>query len=57
MHPIAESQRQLVRREFFGRASTGVGVAALASLLGRDGVVAGDAALAGLPRHSTRGWT
>ncbi|MFN5624902.1 MAG: hypothetical protein ACK5DM_13215 [Planctomyces sp.] len=36
MHPIAESQRQLVRREFFGRASTGVGVAALASLLGRD---------------------
>ena len=49
MHPIAESQRQLARREFFGRASTGVGVAALASLLGRDSVVAGDAALAGLP--------
>ena len=50
MHPIAESQRQLVRREFFGRASTGVGVAALASLLGRDSAVAGAAAgLAGVP--------
>lgn len=61
MHPIAESQRQLVRREFFGRASTGVGVAALASLLGRDsagasesGVVAGSPGLPGLP-HLARG--
>ncbi|MFN9047212.1 MAG: DUF1501 domain-containing protein, partial [Planctomyces sp.] len=61
MHPIAESQRQLVRREFFGRASTGVGVAALASLLGRDSAGAsesgggtGSPGLPGLPHLAPR---
>lgn len=61
MHPIAESQRQLARREFFGRASTGVGVAALASLLGRDSAGAsesgggtGSPGLPGLPHLAPR---
>ncbi|MBI1899224.1 MAG: DUF1501 domain-containing protein [Acidobacteria bacterium] len=33
MHPRDEIKLSLTRREFFGRASTGIGVAALASLL------------------------
>lgn len=33
MHPLIEHQLQLNRRHFFGRSATGVGVAALASLL------------------------
>ena len=36
MHPIAESRQCLARRELFGRTSTGVGMAALASLLGAE---------------------
>lgn len=34
MHPRCEYERLVTRRQFFGRASTGIGVAALASLLG-----------------------
>ena len=33
MHLSSENQRQLTRRHFFGRAATGIGIAALASLL------------------------
>src|SRR5687767_1845794 len=33
MHPLQERQLLLTRRHFFGRAATGVGAAALASLL------------------------
>ena len=33
MYPLLENQRLLTRRHFFGRAATGIGVAALASLL------------------------
>src|SRR5262245_37107095 len=39
----------ITRRHFFGRASTGVGVAALASLLGGDAQAAGTGGLPGLP--------
>ena len=35
-NPIFESQLLENRRQFFGRASTGIGVAALASLLNRN---------------------
>src|SRR5678815_990646 len=38
MDPILEHQRHITRREFFGRTATGIGTAALASLLGRDGL-------------------
>ena len=33
MHPISEHQQLLTRRHFFGRTATGIGTAALASLL------------------------
>src|SRR5688500_4566891 len=38
MNPILDHQRHLTRREFFGRTATGIGTAALASLLSRDGL-------------------
>src|SRR5690349_4296969 len=38
MDPILEHQRHISRREFFGRTATGIGTAALASLLTRDGL-------------------
>ncbi len=38
MNPIGEYAAQLTRRHFFGRSATGLGVAALASLLGDDRV-------------------
>ncbi|MBY0527922.1 MAG: DUF1501 domain-containing protein [Gemmataceae bacterium] len=34
--PICEHHRLITRRQLFGRAATGIGVAALASLLGRE---------------------
>jgi Protein of unknown function (DUF1501) len=40
MHPFLEYQRDLTRRQFFGRSSCGLGTAALACLLGRDGLAA-----------------
>src|SRR5690242_1971721 len=49
MHPI-ENSLQLTRRHFFGRTATGLGVAALASLLGEQKARANDAeVLGGLP--------
>jgi hypothetical protein len=42
MNPLSEHRLQLTRREFFGRSASGIGTAALAWLLGRDGL-AGDA--------------
>jgi hypothetical protein len=36
MHPLCEHQLLLTRRHFFGRAATGIGVAALATLLHDD---------------------
>lgn len=40
MNPLVEHHRHLTRREFFGRTATGIGGAALASLLGRQGLLA-----------------
>jgi hypothetical protein len=40
MHPLDEHQQLLARRHFFGRSATGIGVAALASLLRADGLLA-----------------
>ena len=36
MHPNLENRQLITRRHFFGRTATGVGTAALASLLGKD---------------------
>ncbi len=41
MNPFLEHQLRMTRRQFFGRSATGIGVAALASLLGRDMLAAG----------------
>ena len=49
--PIREHALRLSRRHLFGRAGGGVGTAALATLLARDGLAA-DSALAGLPHHT-----
>ena len=38
--PVRERQLAINRRQFFGRSATGIGVAALGSLLGRDGLTA-----------------
>ena len=37
MNPLEQHQQHLNRRHFFGRSATGIGTAALASLLQRDG--------------------
>ncbi|QGQ22066.1 DUF1501 domain-containing protein [Gimesia benthica] len=51
--PLTEFQLQENRRQFFGRASTGIGVAALSSLLNRDlhssEATSGSARVGGLP--------
>ena len=46
-NPLDERQLHLTRREFFGRSATGIGTAALASLLGRDGMAAQSTMTAG----------
>jgi hypothetical protein len=40
MDPILESKLTLNRRHFFGKSATGIGTAALASMLGEDSVLA-----------------
>jgi hypothetical protein len=47
MNPIQQHQANITRRGLFGRGATGIGAAALASLLGRDSQGASD--LGGLP--------
>src|SRR5947209_5335448 len=56
MHPITDHHRSLTRRQLFGRAATGVGTAALAWLLGRDGLAAEtpSKALPGLPHFAPK---
>lgn len=54
MNPVLEHHRHITRREFFGRTACGLGTAALAGLLGRDGLAAqpsgqGQRGLPGLP--------
>ena len=38
MNPLLDHERLLTRRQFFGRTACGIGSAALASLLNRDGL-------------------
>ena len=56
--PVLEHQLDINRREFFGRGATGIGVAALAGLLGRDKLLAaqpgGKGGLPGLPHFAPR---
>ncbi len=47
-HPLDEHRLHLTRREFFGRSTNGIGTAALASLLGQQGLAAAPA-VGGLP--------
>ena len=57
MNPCFEHELVVTRRRFFGRAATGIGAAALASLLQRDGYAAPHAqtgGLAGLPHFAPR---
>lgn len=49
MNPVLERRLQLTRREFLGRSGTGLGLAALASLLRRDGLLAASQGGGGLP--------
>jgi len=49
MHLTLESSLLLNRRHFFGRTATGLGVAALASLLGQEQAGADEASVGGLP--------
>ena len=53
MQPLVENRLHATRREFFGRAACGAGTAALAWLLNRDGLAAGNggSAEAGAPRQ------
>src|SRR5215208_6504466 len=59
MHPLREHQLLLTRRHFFGRSATGIGMAALATLL-RDDLfaaappVVGTPGLPGLPHFTPR---
>jgi len=57
MHPDRQYQELITRRHFFGRSATGIGIAALASLLERPLPAAAPAAwpaLPGLPHHPPR---
>jgi hypothetical protein len=47
LNPITERQLHINRRQFFGRSAVGIGTAALASLLSKDGFGAGEAASGG----------
>src|SRR6476469_2537802 len=55
MHPLQHAWRCLTRREFFGRTSTGIGTAALATLLGDDLFgAATSGALPGVPHFAPK---
>ncbi len=63
MTPLESFARQVTRRELFGRATAGVGTAALAYLLQKDGLAADKPAtptgkpvpgIAGLPHHAAK---
>src|SRR5207244_13214318 len=49
---MLERARLLTRRHFFGKASTGLGIAALSALLGDDLQAAGNEGLPGLPNFA-----
>ncbi len=59
MNPLEANRLHLTRRHFFGRGATGIGTAALASMLNRDGWAAGAdeprfGGLVGLPHFAAR---
>ena len=55
MNPLDDNHRHLTRREFFGKAALGVGTAALAGLLERDGLAAERVGgLAGVPHFAPK---
>src|SRR6266508_3683447 len=58
MNPLAANRLHVTRREFFGRGATGIGTAALAWLLARDGHAAetspGASRLPGLPHFAPK---
>ncbi len=55
MHPFDENARHVSLREFFGRSATGLGTAALASMLATDGQAANrDAELSDLPHFKPK---
>lgn len=55
MDPLTENRLQLTRRQLFGRTATGLGTAALAGLLGRDGLAAErSGGLAGVPHFAPK---
>ena len=57
MDPLQANHHHVTRREFFGRSALGVGTAALASLLGRDGVATAGTmppAIEGLPHFAPK---
>ena len=49
MNPLSDAHLQLTRRQFFGRTATGIGAAALGSLLNQDVLAALTASDNGLP--------
>ncbi|NNC89141.1 MAG: DUF1501 domain-containing protein [Akkermansiaceae bacterium] len=51
MDPRTEQQLSVNRRYFFGKTATGIGGAALASLLGREGLAAPPQAAGGVPAY------
>jgi hypothetical protein len=53
MDPIVQHQLRMNRRAFLGRTATGIGAAALASLLPRD-LLAADRGIAGFPNFAPR---
>jgi hypothetical protein len=54
--PLSANRLHVTRREFFGRGASGIGTAALAMLLGKDGRAAGGrfGGLPGLPHFAPR---
>ena len=54
MHPIIEQQLLQTRRQFFGRSATGIGAAALGSLMRADGQTAEAASSLPLPHFAPR---
>lgn len=53
-NPILDNIAHVTRRQMFGTTSTGIGLAALASLTGSDAVHAADRGLAGIPHFPAK---
>src|SRR5437660_4302512 len=54
MNPFDQARLGITRRHFFSRASTGIGVAALASLLSEEAQAAAIGGLPGLPHFAPK---